>query len=166
VVRNISKALLATLAGVASFAALAAGDSGRGHRNEGGFIAVFRPQSLDWSSDAQRCPAPNPLVLTMTGRAQTTVGLADVVQIHCEDSGHTVIRGGVSKMTMADGQVLQGTYEGRIMRSADGTFVVIDGTYVNTGGTGKFARAHGKGVSAGSLDFATGDVIIAVTGSL
>lgn len=165
-VRHISKALLATLAGAASFATLAAGDSGRGHRNDAEFIAVFRPQSMDWAKDPQRCPDPNPLVLTMTGKAQTTVGLADVVQTHCEDAGHTLIRGGVSKMTLANGDVLQGTYEGRITRSADNTFVIIDGTWANTGGTGKFGHAHGKGVSAGSLDFATGEVIIAARGSL
>ena len=165
-IRKNSKAFLAFMAFAACWAAVAAGDSRRDRRNGAEFIAVFRPKTMEWASDPRRCPEPNPLFLTMTGKAQTTLGLVEVVQSHCEDAAHTVIHGGVSKMTAADGEVLQGTYEGKIMRSADGTFVIITGTYANTGGTGKFARAHGKGVSAGSLDFATGDIIIAVTGTL
>ena len=64
------------------------------------------------------------------------------------------------------GVELNGTYRGQIVLSPDGSFVVIDGTFNNTGGTGKFAGARGRGVSAGTIDFATGEIILAVTGCL
>jgi len=161
------KSLVATLAGILSCAALAAADSGRGSRNNHEFIAVFKPQSTVVVKDnPERCPEPHPLFFTMSGKAQSTIGEVEFVQTHCEDAAHTVFVRGDSKFTTTDGDVLQGTYEGRILHSADGKFVIVDGTWKNTGGTGKFTRARGKGVSAGSLDFATGEIIITFTGSL
>lgn len=166
--RMNSKALLATLAGAASWAALAAGDYDRaGRNNDQDFVGLFRPQSTVVATDPHRCPdRTHPLLFTITGKAQTTAGPADFIQSHCEDAAHTSFRRGFQKITAADGDVLYGVYKGQILLSPDGTYVVIDGTYANTGGTGKFADARGRGVSAGTIDFATGEIIIAVTGSL
>jgi len=158
-----SKTLLATLALAASWATLAGGDD---RCDDQAFIGVFRPQTTVVSADPQRCPATHPLLFTISGKAQTTVGPLDFVQSHCEDYAHTGFRRGVSKMTAVDGDVLNGTYRGQIVLSPDGTYVVIDGTYANTGGTGKFSRAHGKGLSAGTISFVSGEIILAVTGTL
>jgi len=160
------KILLATLALAASWAALAGGDDRDSRCDEQPFIGVFRPQSTVVSQDPQRCPATHPLLFTISGKAQTTAGPLDFVQSHCEDYAHTSFRRGVSKMTAVDGDVLFGTYKGQIVLSPDGSYVVVDGSYANIGGTGKFARAHGKGTSAGTIDFSTGEIILAVTGGL
>jgi hypothetical protein len=141
-----------------------AGDSRSSDQQE--FIGVFRPTSTVVTADPRRCPSTHPLLFTITGKAQTTAGPLDFVQSHCEDYAHTTFRRGVSKMTAVDGDVLNGTYKGQIVLSPDGSYVVIDGNYANTGGTGKFTRAYGRGVSAGTIDFTTGEIILAVTGCL
>jgi hypothetical protein len=75
----------------------------------------------------------------------------------------------LKSITAPNGNLLHGTYEGRLWPTpttgTDGAPVVI-GAYRNTGGTGAFVKAKGKGVTVGTVNVFTGGVVIAVTGNL
>jgi hypothetical protein len=134
------------------------------------FAGVFYPAfSASPTVDPQRCPASHPILFQFQGDSYTTLGYSAIAQSHCEDEAHTSFVRGQQTITMPNGDLLYGTYEGRILptptTATDGA-LVVNGRYRNVGGTGAFAKANGKGVSVGTVNLFTGAVVIAVTGSL
>jgi hypothetical protein len=134
------------------------------------FIGVFQPGVPSFALDPQRCPDPtHPLLLTFQGEAYTTLGHATFEQSHCEGFDHTSFRRGVQTITLGSGDQLLGTYSGLLhdtpTTAVDGR-LIIDGTYRNMGGTGRFKFAHGSGISMGTVDTTKGLALISVSGTL
>jgi hypothetical protein len=80
-----------------------------------------------------------------------------------------VARHGVLSMTLDDGTKLFAAYQSNILptpTTATDHKLGINGQYHNTGGTGALAKAHGMGISAGTVDVSTFAVVLAVSGSL
>ena len=133
------------------------------------FVGVFQARLVGFSPGSNRCPDSHPNLLSFTGEAQTTLGHATFQQSHCEDDSHTSFRDGEETITFDDGQMLFGTYHGSILPTPTTPFdqrVIIDGSYRNTGGTGRFEHVRGHGISAGAVDITTGSAIVAVSGTL
>lgn len=150
-------------------ASAVAGDRDRPERRTP-FVGVFYPAFVGAAVDATRCPDPaQPVLLSFTGTAQTSLGAATIAQSHCEGPGVLGFSRGRQTITFGDGTQLFGTYEGGLIATpttpSDG-LLVIDGRIRLTGGTGALQRARGKGLSAGTVDTRTGAAIIAVSGTL
>lgn len=129
-------------------------------------LGVFRPETMNFSIDPQRCPdASHPLLAQITGTAHTNLGTAPFVQSHCEDFAHTSFRRGQMTLTTSSGDQLFGTYKGQLVASGDG-IILVDGHYEDVGGTGTLANSHGNGVSVGTINTLTGEIIIALKGTL
>jgi hypothetical protein len=145
-------------------------DDGDGRRKVD-FVGVFHPVVTGFAMDASRCPDPqHPLLLTFQGDAYTTLGHATFEQSHCEGFDHTSFERGRQAITFDDrGDRLLGTYSGSLLATpttSGDLRLIIDGLYHNTGGTGRFTHAHGRGISAGVVDSATGEAEVAVSGTL
>jgi hypothetical protein len=162
------KPLLAALLLTASCATLA--DDGLGDGKPKLLIGVFYPAfSAPPVADPARCPETHPTLFQFRGDSYTTLGYATIAQSHCENDSHSSFVRGQQTITTQNGDMLHGTYEGRILMTpttANDGVLVLDGTYRNRGGTGAFAKANGKGVSVGTVNLFTGAVVIAVTGDL
>lgn len=164
----ILRSLLTTLLLTTSCATLA-GD-GQGDGKPQVFAGVFYPAfSAAPTLDPVRCPATHPILFQFQGDSYSTLGYATIAQSHCEDFAHTGFVRGQQTITTPNGDMLHGTYEGKILPTptteSDGALVVT-GAYRNTGGTGAFSKANGKGVTVGTVNLFTGAVVIAVTGDL
>ena len=133
------------------------------------FAGVFYPAILAVTIDPQRCPATHPVLFHFEGDSNTTLGHATIAQSSCEDCEHTSFVRGQQTITAPNGDLLYGTYEGKILptptTATDGV-LVVKGAYRNTGGTGAFAKANGKGATVGTVNVVTGAAVIAVTGNL
>jgi hypothetical protein len=163
----ISKSMLAALLLTASCATLA--DDGVGGGKPKVFAGVFYPAIRAVTIDPQRCPATHPILFQFEGDSNTTLGYAAIAQSHCEDFEHTAFVRGQQTITAPNGDMLHGTYEGKILPTpttgTDGA-LVVSGHYRNAGGTGAFAKANGKGVTVGTVNLFNFGVVIAVTGDL
>ena len=164
----IPKSMFATLLLAASCATLA--DDGRGGGKPLAFAGVFYPAfSAPPALDPVRCPATHPILFQFQGDSNTTLGYAAIAQSHCEDEAHTGFVRGLQTITTQNGDMLHGTYQGKILPTpttqTDGA-LVVSGAYRNTGGTGAFGKANGKGVTVGTVNLFTGAVVVAVTGDL
>jgi hypothetical protein len=141
------------------------------HRRQKDFIGIFYPVLKGLPIvDARRCPdASHPLLMTFDGVAYTNLGQATFEQSHCVDFDQTSFRRGQQAITFANGDKLFGVYSGSLLptptTASDGR-VIIDGLYRNVGGTGQLTHAHGRGVSAGAVNIATGSAEVTVTGTL
>jgi hypothetical protein len=163
----ISKSMLAAVLLTASCATLA--DDGQGDGKPQVFAGVFYPAILAVTIDPQRCPATHPILFQFEGDSNTTLGYAAIAQSHCEDFEHTAFVRGQQTITAPSGDLLYGTYEGKILptpTTANDGVLVVRGQYRNAGGTGAFAKANGKGVTVGTVNLSTFAVLIAVTGDL
>jgi len=162
------KSLLAAWLLVASCATLA--DDGRGGGKPLAFAGVFYPAfSAAPTVDPTRCPASHPILFQFRGDSYTTLGYATIAQSHCEDMDHTGFVRGLQTITTRNGDMLYGTYNCIFKQTptteSDGALIVT-GAYRNTGGTGAFSKANGKGVTVGTVNLFTGAVVISVTGDL
>jgi hypothetical protein len=133
-------------------------------------IAVYQGQLTGFGLDPSRCPdASHPVLLTLEGDADTTLGHGTYTQSHCEDEAHTSFRRGEFTLVLDTGDELNAVYSGQILgtptTASDGK-VIIDGAYRNTGGTGRLKRAHGRGLTAGVVDTTSGAVQITTVGTL
>lgn len=164
----ITKAIFTAMLLTATCATLA--DDGLGGGKPQVFAGVFYPAfSAPPVLDPARCPATHPILFQFQGHSNTTLGYAAIAQSHCEDYEHTSFVRGLQTITTQNGDMLHGTYEGKILPTpttgSDGA-LVVSGQFRNTGGTGVFAKANGKGVTVGTVNLFTGAVVIAVTGDL
>ncbi|HSJ64378.1 MAG TPA: hypothetical protein VK922_10850 [Gemmatimonadaceae bacterium] len=66
--------------------------------------------------------------------------------------------------TAADGSTIIGTYDGYLVPTSHPTQFTIQGTFVITGGTGRFEGASGSGLATGTFDTATGAASLELTG--
>ena len=144
--------------------------AGQANQRPVDFVGVFHPGVPSLTLDRQRCPDPtHPLLFTFQGEAYTTAGHARFEQSHCEAADHTSFSRGLQTISFDDGDQLFGRYSGLLhvtpTTQVDGR-LIIDGTYRNTGGTGRFRFAHGSGISAGAVDTMTGIAVISVSGTL
>lgn len=149
--------------------ALGAHEDGRDRHDEDGkdFIGVFYPVPVVVRQfDANACPASHPYYFEFRGVAMTNVGRGTFVQHHCEDAQDTSFVRGRQTITF-DGGVLEGTYSGTILvNNAPSGYLIVDGSYRNQGGTGRFAHAHGRGISAGLIDLVKQQFTVTVSGAL
>jgi hypothetical protein len=134
------------------------------------FIGVFRPVPVAFGADPVRCPEPSHrLLLTFQGIAYTTLGRATFTQSHCQAADHSSFRRGEQTITFDNGDQLFGSYSGVLLptptTATDGR-LIIDGIYRNVGGTGALEHAHGRGISIGIVDTATGFATVTVSGKL
>jgi hypothetical protein len=163
--RHVLAGLVAACTAVSTLAADA-----RDKPAESEFIGIVQPVLESVGPDPTRCPdASHPIAFRLSGLASTSLGTATVVQSHCEDKGNTSFRRGEQVMTLSEGDRLTSVYAGRILRTlttaADGV-LVLDGRYQYTGGTGRFERASGSGLSVGTVNIRTGTVMITLAGTL
>jgi hypothetical protein len=163
------KSMLAILLLIASCATLA--DDGRSTDKQRQLIGVFYPRLTQPPSPffPDRCPDSHPLLFQFEGESQSTLGPAHFTQSHCADMALTSFRRGKQAITTANGDVLYGVYQGQLLRTPTTTvdsLLIIDGVYQSTGGTGAFAKAHGKGISAGTVNTQTGESVVAVSGAI
>ena len=68
-------------------------------------------------------------------------------------------------MTAANGDQLRGTYSGEFVPLEPPLFA-IDGQFLFTGGSGRFASATGGGNASGVQNLATGDVTVELVGTI
>ena len=145
-------------------------DDGLGGGKPKVFAGVFYPAITAMTMPGpQRCPDTHPILFQFAGDSNTTLGSAAIAQSHCEDFEHTAFVRGRQTITAPNGDLLYGTYEGKILptpTTSSDYVLVVRGQYRNAGGTGAFAKANGKGVTVGTVNTLTGAVVIAVTGSL
>jgi hypothetical protein len=163
------KLMLTALLLIASCATLA--DDGRSGDKQRQLIGVFYPRMTQPPSPffPDRCPNSHPLLFQFEGESQSTLGPAHFTRSHCADMALTTFRRGEQAITTANGDVLYGAYQGQLLRtptSATDGLLIIDGVYQSTGGTGAFAKAFGKGISAGTVNTRTGESIVAVSGAI
>jgi hypothetical protein len=87
----------------------------------------------------------------------THMGLVTVYQHHwiapVADSNDLVFYDGVSIWTAANGDILDGTYYGRMVFNPVGGYFEIHGHFVFDGGTGRFKDAQGAGLASGIQRF-------------
>ena len=149
----------------------ASAQNGVSHGPRQDFIGVFYVQAAGLpQSDPIRCSDPSyPLRLDFSGVAYTNLGRATFTQSHCEGLDSAAAHDGEEVITFDNGEVLYGAYAASVIvtptTTRDGR-VIIDGTYRNTGGTGSFKHAHGRGISAGVFNIFNGAGQITVTGTL
>lgn len=77
-----------------------------------------------------------------------------------------VFNKGKLTLTAANGDTLTADYQGTIVPTATPPVYDAIGTYVVTGGTGRFARASGFGALTGSLDLVTGESSYRMNGKI
>ena len=150
---------------------LLAQDEGRDGHNVRAqdFIGVFHPVPTAFSFDLTACPATHPFYLQFRGEAFTNLGKATFTQSHCEDQNNSSFVKGSQTITFANGEALYGRYDGSIIptpTTASDHMLIIDGSYRNTGGTGRLKFAHGRGISAGIVNANTGEATVTVSGTL
>jgi hypothetical protein len=84
-------------------------------------------------------------------------------------AGLYVFQNGLFTLTAADGSELHGTYSGQLVATPttnqDAVFD-LHGTYEITGGTKRFQNASGSGLMAGKDNILTGQVTVALTGTI
>jgi hypothetical protein len=140
-----------------------------GARDTSQFIGVYYPVVTGVAIDLHRCDLSHPILLTFAGSTQTTLGRAKFTQSHCEDVAHTSFTRGFQTTTFESGEQLFGKYHGTLLATPttvlDG-ILLMSGFYRNTGGTGALMNAHGRGISAGTVDTATGAAAVTVSGSI
>jgi len=134
------------------------------------FLAVVHATVGRVVVDASRCAeSSHPLLMTLSGTAETVLGSALVQQSHCENRAHTSFSAGVQTFTFDQGTRLVGTYQGRLIATptteADKK-LIIDGQYSNTGGSGAVSSSRGTGAFVGTVDVTTGAAVLAMSGVL
>jgi hypothetical protein len=108
--------------------------------------------------------------VSITGPGTSTPGGAlTTVQSHCVDpegANPLLFTDGIFTFTYTGGDEISGTYSGTLVPTAAPTVFDVDGEFTITDGTGAFADATGGGDATGSLDVATGDATITLTGTI
>lgn len=117
-----------------------------------------------------RCKDPNNLLddrstMSLTGAGHALhLGRIKVQQSHCIDltsPDPLAFTDGVFTLTAANGDTVTGTYGGRLQPTVTPDLFYIDGTFVITGGTGRFAGASGGGAATGMTDLLTSEIELA-----
>lgn len=114
-----------------------------------------------------RCKDPDALLNTRstmslrgTGHA-LHLGSIAVEQDHCVDltgPDPLAFTEGRFTLTASSGDTLAGTYQGRLQPTVTPNLFYIDGTFLFTGGTGRFADASGGGAATGMTDLLTSEI--------
>jgi hypothetical protein len=112
------------------------------------------------------CPAGMRSIITGRGSA-THLGKFTVILQDCVVPvlPNFLFVGGTFVAVAADGSELTGTYEGQLLATAT-TLFDIEGSYVVTGGTGRFEGATGSGSFTGTDDIVTHDVELSLVGTI
>jgi hypothetical protein len=117
-----------------------------------------------------RCKDPNdPLddrsTMSLSGAGHALhLGRIKVEQSHCIDltgPDPLAFTDGLFTLTAADGDTVTGTYGGRLQPTVTPNLFYIDGTFLITGGTGRFAGASGGGAATGMTDLLTSEIELA-----
>ena len=99
-----------------------------------------------------------------TGTA-THLGHLTTDQNHCAEPTSLAFTDGEFTLTAANGDQLRGTYSGEFVPLEPPLFA-IDGQFLFTGGSGRFATATGGGNASGVQNLATGDVTVELVGTI
>ena len=135
--------------------------------------SIATPFKSEATLQASLTPTSVPGVFTGTltgeGRAShlgsVTLSLTETLDF-AMSPGVIVVRGGRMVMVAANGDELHWTYEGTgSLPDADGN-TVITGSFVITGGTGRFTDATGGGTIQGSVDTVTSVVSVTYRGTI
>lgn len=107
------------------------------------------------------------LVLDVTGTGYAThVGNYSSHSRECFDPATGVVTGGSFTLTAANGDIIFGTYSGRVAPTGDLNVLAYDDPGVITGGTGRFAGAVGIVTQRGLANLATGEYEGILAGSV
>ena len=101
------------------------------------------------------------------GGLQHYTGRFTDAQHHCIYANSLIFDKGQFVFTAADGDLLVGSYYGDLV-PADNTGVLfeVQGHWVISGGTGRFANATGSGLASGPLNSSTGLVNLELVGTI
>ena len=107
------------------------------------------------------------VVVEVTGVGRgTQVGNYRVDYSECFVPATGAVTDGSFTLTAANGDVLSGTYGGRVSPTADPNVIAFDDPGVVTGGTGRFAAASGSITQSGVANPATGRYTASLVGSI
>jgi hypothetical protein len=135
--------------------------------------SIATPFKSDATLQASLAPTSVPNVFTgmLTGAGhashlgRVTLSLTETLDF-ASSPGIIVVRDGRMVMVAANGDELHWTYEGTgSLPDAEGN-TVINGSFVITGGTGRFTDATGTGTIQGSVDTFTGVVSVTYLGTI
>lgn len=135
--------------------------------------ATTRPFKSEITAQASFAETPVPGVLTLMGSGvghashlgNVTVSTTETLDF-VTSPGSLVIRDGTMVMVAANGDELRWAYEGSgSMPDAQGVSA-FSGTFLVTGGTGKFADATGSGTFDGTGSTLTGVAIVSYLGRI
>ena len=135
--------------------------------------ATTRPFSSDFTAQASFAETPVPGVLTVTtsgaGHAshlgRITLSTTETLDF-VTTPGTLVIRDGRLVMVAANGDELSWSYEGTASTPDEDGDSSLTGTFVITGGTGRFSGATGGGTFEGSGNAVTGVATLAYRGTI
>jgi hypothetical protein len=102
---------------------------------------------------------------THLGRIRSEGNLAIVAEVTCPDNEVGFSAEMQDTFTAANGDILTTAITMQLCPIAPGIYHGV-GTYVVTGGTGRFANATGSGVFDGTGNFNTGTIICALNGTI
>ena len=98
------------------------------------------------------------VLLEVTGTGQAThLGHYSGFYRECLDPATGAVTGGTFTLTAADGDTISGSYSGQAVPTDDPDVVEYEDPGVITGGTGRFADAHGHVTTGGLANLATGE---------
>lgn len=135
--------------------------------------AESRPFTSDFTVQATFAPTPLPGVFAVTtsgsGHAshlgKVTVSSTETLDF-VTSPGSVVLHDGLLVMTAANGDQLYWSYEGTGSPPDESGESALAGTFVITGGTGRFADATGGGAFEGTGNAVTGMASLSYVGSI
>lgn len=107
------------------------------------------------------------IVLDVTGTGNATeFGSYSAHYRECFDPTTGAVGDGSFTLTAANGDTLHGSYSGQVLPTSDPNVIAFNDPGVITGGTGRFAGAHGTVTQSGAANLATGGYTATLSGGL
>ena len=122
------------------------------------FKATYEAQAGFTPVATEICPTGLADFVRGAGQA-THLGRITAETFACIDLATLQATNGRFTFAGADGSHVTGTYQLQGTPQSE-TFLVLDGSFVVTGGTRRFAGASGGGQVTGTIDFATGALVL------